>query len=375
MRNIHIGLIGGGQLGMLLVQKAIEFPVRVSVFDPNPTCSAAYFTHQFVQGDFDDYEAVLTFGRSCDVILFEIEKVNLDALLQLQKEGKKVISDPRSLAWIQDKSTQRQKLKEAGFPVPQFTCIAGSEIQNYTGPFPIVQKYRRDGYDGQGVVMHKDKASFASAKAIDSVLEEKIHLKHELSILVARTEQGEVAIYPPIEMVFDPQAHLVDYLIAPARVSQKVHDTALDIVRDMASKFDFVGIHAVELFVDQDDNIFVNEIAPRPHNSGHHTVSANVTSQYEQQIRIALGLPLGSVDMLSPCVLANLLGAGGPGVTHYQGMNQAYQIPNIQYTFYGKEEVRPYRKMGHALILEPSVERALESLETLKKTLTITSHE
>lgn len=375
MRNTQIGIIGGGQLGMFLLQTAIEFPVHVSIFDPDPECSASYFTKDFVQGNFDDKKALLDFSQSCDVLLYETERVSLDALREMQAMGKTVFSSPQSLEWIQDKGLQRETLDKAGFPVPNYELIDADKLSAYAGIFPIVQKWRKGGYDGQGVKILKQAQDLDDIHLVDSVFEELVDIKMELSVLVVRSPEGECKLYPPIEMVFDQEANLVDYLVAPARIEKSLHDKVLEISREMAEQLHFEGLYAIEFFVDHNGNIMVNEVSPRAHNSGHHTLSANVTSQYEQQIRLSLGLPLGSTDMLSPCVMVNLLGKGTPGPTRYKGLYKAFTIPNVQYMLYGKKEVRPHRKMGHALILEASIEKALERLSSIRETLSICRYE
>lgn len=374
MRNINLGIIGGGQLGMLLTQAAIQFPIHVSIYDPNPKCPASNYTKNYVQGDFDDFDAIVEFGKSCDVIIFELEKVNVKALLELQKMGKKVVSNPSDLLWIQDKGIQREKLAEQGFPMPKFENVAAADVRNYSGDFPVVQKWRTGGYDGYGVQIHENAESLAKAKEVDSIFEEKVEIKTELSVIVAR-DKTDTKVYPPVEMVFDPEANLVDHLISPAQIDQALNEKAIDLAKQIAEAFDFYGVYAIEMFLTESGEILVNEIAPRTHNSGHHTVSANITSQYEQQIRITLNLPLGSVEMISPCVLVNLLGDDATGPTNYEGIEQAYKIPNVQYVLYGKDEVKPKRKMGHALILEKDIPSALEKVKEIRNTLTITSYE
>lgn len=373
MRNTQIGIIGGGQLGMFLLQEAIPFPAHVSVYDPDPECSASFFTKNFSQGSFDDKEALLKFAAACDVLLFETEQVSLEALKELQAQGKKVYSSPQTLEWIQDKGVQRKKLDEAGFPVPKYELVDAGEL--YSGSFPIVQKWRKGGYDGLGVQILKNAEAFKKLDDVDLVFEELIDIKMELSVIIARDENGNVAVYPPVEMVFDPEANLVDYLVAPARIDQTIEARLVELAQEISEKLDFRGLYAIEFFLDQDDQLYVNEIAPRPHNSGHHTLSANVTSQYEQQIRMALGLPLGSTDMLSPCVMLNLLGEGEAGTTQYKGLDKAFTIPNVQYMLYGKNQVRPFRKMGHALILESDVEKALACIPSIRESLTICRYE
>ncbi|MDF2379688.1 MAG: 5-(carboxyamino)imidazole ribonucleotide synthase [Candidatus Gracilibacteria bacterium] len=375
MRNTQIGIIGGGQLGMFLLETAIEFPAHISIFDPDPHCSASFFTNSFTQGEFTNPDQIIAFGESCDVIVYETEKVHLGALKQLEKNGKKILASVQSLEWIHDKGIQKEKLKSLGFPVPDFKLVSKEEIQQYNGPFPIVFKWRKDGYDGKGVHIIRSKTDLEKIKATEGMFEELTPIKHEISVLIARDNQGNVAIYPPIEMVFDQEANLVDYLIAPARISSELEKKLIKLSTELAHKCDFEGMYAIEYFVDTSEKILVNEIAPRPHNSGHHTLSANVTSQYEQLIRLALNLPLGSTETLTPCVMVNLIGEGEPGPTQYKGIEKAFTIPNVQYMFYGKSEVRPNRKMGHALILESDINTALNRIQDIRNSLSIISYE
>ncbi len=375
MKNVKIGIIGGGQLGLLLTQAAIDFPAHISIFDPNENCPAAIFTNHYTKGNFDDYQAILEFGKDKEVLIFETEKANVKALKELQEMGKKILSSPQTLEWIQDKGKQKEKLEAAGIPTSPFHYVAAEEVKNYPGPFPIVQKWRTGGYDGYGVQIHKNRETLSQAEARDSIFEALVDLEKEVSVLVARNEAGDLAIYPPVEMVFDPVANLVDYLLAPANINNKQSEALEGLTKKIAEKLEFIGIYAIEFFIDKKGEIYVNEISPRPHNSGHHTVSANVTSQYEQQIRIALGLPLGSTQQLSPCLMLNLLAENVTGETHYQGLKEAYEISNVQYVLYGKNEVRPSRKMGHALILEQNSAIALEKMKQIKNTLTITTNE
>lgn len=373
MRNITLGIIGGGQLGMLLIQKALEFPVKVNLYDPNPDCSAAHFCTEFFEGSFDDADKLYAFGQKCDVIIYELEKVDVETLLKLQAEGVRVVSKPETLEWIQDKGVQNQKLKESGLPIPEFEVYEADKVANYNGPFPVVQKWLKDGYDGQGVNICSAKEDL---QAVDCVLEEMVDIEKELSVIIARDEQGNVVSYDPVEMVFDPKANLVDYLIAPARIEPSLNAEAIRICEQAAKDFDFVGVYAFELFLTKDGRLLVNEISPRVHNSGHQTVSANKTSQYEQQVRIALELPLGSTEQISNCVLLNLLGAeGSSGETEYDGLKEAYEIPSVNYIFYGKTSSKPYRKMGHAIILEDDIQKAIAKVDLIKKTLTIKGNE
>lgn len=376
MKNTHIGIIGGGQLGLLLIQSAISFPVSVAVYDPNPECSAAGFAHEFVQGNFDDKEGLINFCKKCDVIIYENERINIEALKEVKAMGIGIVSDFEDLEWIQDKFVQRKKLQEADLPGPNFEEVMASEVRSYNGSLPVVQKFKTGGYDGMGVVIHKNEDSIKKAPEVDSVFEEMIDIKSELSVIIARSRKTkETVVYDAVELISNPEINLLDYLVSPARIDQSILDKAKEIGHQIAEKFDFNGIYAIELFLDQNDKILVNEISPRTHNSGHHTISTHVTSQYEQQIRVALGLPLGSIEEISPCVFVNLLADDSTGETTYKGLEEAYEISNVQYTFYGKKQVRPHRKMGHAVILEKNVEDAINKIDKIRNTLTITSHD
>lgn len=375
MKTQKIGILGGGQLAMLLAQAAIHFPVKISAYDPDANCSARSYVASFTQGNFDDTQKIIEFGKAHDVVIFETESIDIDALKALEADGIRVVSSPETLEWIRDKGKQKEVLRDAGAPIPAFEYVAASEVRNYNGTFPVVQKWRTGGYDGYGVTIHENADSLKNAKAVDSTFEEVIEIEKEISILLARGDAGDIAIYPPIEMVFDFATNMVDYLVAPAKITQIEKEELFAIAKNLAEKLNFIGIYAIECFIDKKGQIYVNEIAPRPHNSGHHTISANVASQYEQQIRIALGLPLGSTEQLMPCVMMNLLAENATGKTKYVGLEDALAIKNVQYTFYSKEQVRPSRKMGHAVIFEKTLEKALQKMNDVRTTLTITSDE
>ncbi len=374
MRSQKVGILGGGQLGMLLVQKAMELPITVKVLDPNPEASVANFVHDFIVGDLLDYETVLNFGQDCDIITFEIETVNTEALLQLKSQGKQVHPDPEVLKTIQDKGLQREFLEKHGFPQTKYQLLDEDAVKNYTGPFPIVQKLRTGGYDGKGVQIIKSTEDKNKILPGTSVFEELVEIQSELSILAARNPNGEIAVFPPIELIFHPEANLVDTLIAPARIADNQTTKAIELTKKLAEKLNIVGVFAVEMFIDKNSEVLINEISPRPHNSGHHTVFANVCSQYEQHLRAILNLPLGSTELLTPAVLINLLGdKNANGKTDYQGLVEAYKIPEAKLVFYGKSTVKPYRKMGHAVLIDKTIDQALKKADILRKTLTITN--
>lgn len=375
MENKRIGIVGGGQLGLLLTRAAIQFPASVAIYDPDPTCPAASYTQHFTQGKFDSYDDVLKFGNENDVIIFETESANSQALIDLEKSGKTVVSSPATLEWIQDKGLQKERLKNIGVLTSPFQLISGDDVKNYSGPFPIVQKWRKGGYDGYGVQILRSADDLAVAEEKDSVFEELVSIEKELSMILARSQSGEIVLYPPVEMVFDPDANLVDHLLAPAQISSDQVQEMEVICKKVAEELNFVGIYAIEFFLNKEGDIYVNEISPRPHNSGHHTIPGNVTSQYEQQIRIALGLPLGSTKQVHSCVLVNLLAENAQGDVQYIGLEEAFKIPNVQYTLYGKQKIRPYRKMGHAVIMETDLETAMGRMKAIRDTLRITTYD
>ena len=366
-----LGIVGGGQLGLLLVKKALDFQVHVAVYDPNPDCPAAPFTSDFTKGNFSDEAAIYKFGKKCDAVIFEIEKVSVSALKRLQSEGITVMSAPNTLKWIQDKGLQRQKYEEADLPQPGFKLLSKEEVKNYAGPYPMVQKLRTGGYDGKGVFILKGPES--ERPSLPSVFEELADIDLEISVIVARNESGEMAVYDPTEMHFDPDLNLVDLIYSPARIAPETAERAKALAKEIAEKLDFIGLYAIELFLTKSGELLINEVAPRPHNSGHQSIEGNVCSQYEMQLRLALGLPLGDPTLHTPNVLVNLIADNSKGETNVLGMEEASKIPGAYITLYGKKQVKPYRKMGHAVILGSDLKEAAKAAKELKSILKITA--
>jgi len=366
-----LGILGGGQLGLMMIRPCIDLGVDVSFLDPNPNCSVAPFTSQLTVGDFNDYETVLAFGRTVDVITVEIEHVNVDALEQLEKEGKRVNPSSQLLRTIQDKGLQKQFYVEKGIVSPAFKLIEGaSEIAT----FPIVQKMRTGGYDGQGVAILKSEDDLPKAFDVPSVLEDLVDLEMEVGVMVARNAQGEVQVFPPVTMDFDPDLNLVKYVVSPAEISEDLSNKCVRLAESVADKFALVGIMAVELFVTKAGEVLVNECAPRVHNSGHLTIEGTSISQFETHIRAVMGLPLPSVLITDPSVMVNLVGEPGhTGTPQLENTDEVLSLPGVYLHWYGKTETRPGRKMGHVTVVRNTIEKAKAVADEVLKKLKVIS--
>jgi 5-(carboxyamino)imidazole ribonucleotide synthase len=370
--SLRIGVLGGGQLGRMMIQSAIDFDARVEVMDPSADAPCRHFTHRFVQGDLQDAAAVVEFGRDLDCITIEIEHVSVDGLRELEQRGVRVIPKPDHLAIIQDKGLQKQFFADHGIPTSPFQLIDDVTEVGAMG-FPVVQKMRKGGYDGKGVVVLRDEASVANAFTVPSVLEAAVDIDKELSVIVARNSAGETRCFPVVEAVFDPVANLVDYLIAPAAISAAQAAEAERVARQVTECMEFEGLLAVELFLSQSGEILVNEVAPRTHNSGHHTIEANVTSQFEQHLRTVLNLPLGSTAPVHPVgAMVNIVGsADAQGTPDYQGIDIALATAGVHPHLYGKSQVKPFRKMGHVTITGASRDEVLGRMMRIREQLAV----
>ena len=359
-KSFHLGMIGGGQLGRMFIQESTNFDVHVHVLDPDENAPCKSLATSFTKGSLTDYDAVLNFGSDKDVITVEIENINIEALEVLEKQGKKVFPQPNVLRIIQDKGLQKEFYKEHNIPTADFFLIQNeSEINQYISSFPLMQKMRKGGYDGKGVQPLRESKDIAKAFSVPSILEKMIPFEKELSVIVARNEKGETAVYPTVECEFSPVANLVEFLFSPAAVSDKVEEEARKIAIDVIEKLGMVGLLAVEFFLLKDGSLLVNEIAPRPHNSGHHTIECNVTSQFEQHMRSILNLPLGSTRILQNGVMINLLGEEGyEGSAFYKGLEEVMAIDGVKVHLYGKEVTKSFRKMGHITVGNPSLTEA-----------------
>lgn len=350
--DFKLGMLGGGQLGRMFIQEALNYDVHVHCLDPDINAPCKNIAAEFTVGPLSDFDAVYRFGKDKQLITVEIENVNTDALKQLESEGIKVFPQPGVLEIIRDKGLQKSFYRDHSIPTAPFSLVNSPGEIPAGQQLPFVLKMRTGGYDGKGVQVVKDLEQIDPAFEKPCVVEEMIPFVKELSVIVARNEAGETAVYPVVECEFNPAANLVEFLFAPADISESIEKKAKEIAADVISKLNMVGLLAVELFLTADGQLLVNEIAPRPHNSGHHTIECNVTSQFEQHMRSILNAPLGSTRMLTPGVMINLLGEpGSEGKAHYEGLREVMKREGVKVHLYGKEFTKPMRKMGHVTII------------------------
>jgi 5-(carboxyamino)imidazole ribonucleotide synthase len=369
--NTKIGILGGGQLGRMFIENALRYDVEIHILDPAANAPCAHIADHFTQGDFKDYETVYQFGQTVDVITIEIEHVNTDALYQLEKEGKLVIPGAKAIETIKDKGLQKEFYAKHGIPSSEFRLTKNKEDLNSNLDFlPVFQKARKDGYDGKGVVHLRDEQSLVEAFDVPSVLEKSVDIEKEISVIVARDQKANMITYPAVELVFDPVYNLVDYLIAPAQISDTQTKRAIELALKVANKLDSPGIFAVELFLSKTGEILVNETAPRAHNSGHHTIEASISSQFDQHLRILLGLPLGSTKSYKAAAMINIVGSEKHlGPVRYLGIRAVAALENVYIHLYGKEQTKPGRKMGHVSVVGADFNEVLEKIQVVKDKL------
>jgi 5-(carboxyamino)imidazole ribonucleotide synthase len=371
-RSLKIGILGGGQLGKMLCLAAADWDLNISVLDPDPNCSARTYCTHYTQGHFNDFDKVMSFGASLDILTVEIEHVNTAALRELQKQGKIVHPDPALLELIQDKSKQKKWYVENDIPTEVFDyqSFKNSKPTHY----PIIWKATTGGYDGKGVALLENEADFDKMPDTPYLLEAKTDIDKEIAVMVARNSDGEVVTYPPVEMIFDKEANLLDYQLCPASLDKKTEKKARLLAEILIKKLELCGLLAVEMFLNKQGTLLVNEIAPRPHNSGHHTIETVETSQFEQHLRAILNLPLGSTRLLSPSVLLNIVGdKAHTGLAKYEGFDLMFKTAGAHLHLYGKAITKPFRKMGHLTIADVSVDKALQKALDLKKVLKVKS--
>ena len=372
-KRFKLGVLGGGQLGRMLQQPAISLDIDVHFLDPAPDAPCSTLSTGFVVGDFNDYQTVMDFGKDKDMITIEIENVNVKALEDLEKQGVAVCPSPKHLHIIKDKGLQKQFYANNNIPSSNFTLIESKAALSPTN-LPVVQKLRTGGYDGKGVQVLMNEHDLAQAFDGPCVLEALVDIEKELSVIVARNKSGEVAVYPTVELVFNPEANLVDFLLSPASITQEQENSAKELAMKVVEAMDFVGILAVEMFLDKTGNVLVNEVAPRTHNSGHQTIEANYTSQFEQHLRAILNLPLGDPSLRCPSAMINLLGEKGhAGPVVYEGMNEVLAMPKVYPHLYGKTSTKPFRKMGHVTVLGESIDEVKRNAERLQSTIRVIS--
>jgi 5-(carboxyamino)imidazole ribonucleotide synthase len=375
LSEYKIGILGAGQLGMMLLQAAVDYNLSIELLDPDPNAPCTTITNKIVTGSLTDFDTVYQFGKNKNLITIEIENVNVEALKQLEKEGVRVFPQPHIIELIQDKRVQKQFYSQHNIPTAEYVLIDSIEnLSQYESWLPAVQKLGKEGYDGRGVQMLHSTNDFVKAFTKPSLLEKKIDFDKELSVIVARNASGDVSNFPTVEMAFHPEHNLVEFLFAPAQVSEEIHVKAKEVAIKVIEALGLVGILAVEMFLTKSGDIIVNEVAPRPHNSGHQTIRANATSQYEQHWRAILNMPLASTQQLSPAAMVNILGADGySGPTHYEGLKETMQLSGVFPFLYGKKTTKPFRKMGHITIIDDSIEKVKEKAYVVKSLLKVVS--
>lgn len=372
-RNSTIALLGGGQLGRMFIENALRYPVRVHTLDPDPDAPCCLVAHRSVRGDLTDPSTVIEYARNADVVGIEIEHVSVDALRSLKAMGKRVIPDPDVLEIIQDKGRQKMFYLEHGLPTAPFALVEDqADMLEHQDLLPAFLKARTGGYDGKGVMALASETDIVNAFQGPCVLEQQVDIQLELAVLVVRDEGGAQVIYDPVEMVFDPRFNLVDHLRAPARVPASLQAAASQLAARVAEAFGAPGLYAVELFLTKQGELLVNETAPRAHNSGHHTIEACASSQFDQLLRVYMGWPLGDTTLRSPAAMINLVGEGGQGVADIKGINEILARPGVFIHLYGKKETRTGRKMGHVTVTGADDDQLDAAIAAVKMNCSVT---
>ena len=369
--GLKLGIIGGGQLGKIMSQKAKKMGFHVTILDPTFNCPAAQVSDKHIMGGFHDKDKLEQLVQETDVTTFELEHVDTSILKELFDNGHTIHPSPYVIELIQNKYEQKKLLDEKGIPVPAYKNVENDEDLSAFG-FPVIQKAKMGGYDGKGVQMLKTEADLEKRLPTESFIEELVDIDKELAVIVARNIEGQTKCYPVVEMLFDDRTNICDIVMAPAKISKEIEKKSVEISIKSIEALEGVGIFAVELFLTKQGEVLVNEIAPRPHNSGHYTVEACATSQFEQIIRAVTNLPLGSTKLISPAVMINLLGEEGyEGEPFIDGIHEALEIPELSFHFYGKTFTKPFRKMGHITVLDDDIDKALEKAMKAKNILKI----
>ncbi len=368
-----LGVLGGGQLGRMLIQSAIDFNLNVHVLDPNPQAPCHAIATQFTTGSLTDFNTVYAFGQACDLLTIEIENVNTSALKRLRDEGTPVYPEPEVIELIQDKRAQKQFYQQHGIPTADFVLTESrADLAQHADRLPAVHKLGRAGYDGRGVQVLRSANDLPQGFDAPGVLEELVDFEKEISVIVARNARGEVRTFPVVELVFHPEKNLVEYLFAPARLSEELRQRADRLARTVIEQLNMTGLLAVEMFVTPAGEVLVNEVAPRTHNSGHHTIEANVTSQFEQHLRAILDLPLGATTLKTPAAMVNLLGeAGHEGAARYEGLDAVLATDGAHVHLYGKTTTKPFRKMGHVTLTASDAETLPQRARWVQQTLKV----
>lgn len=370
-QDIHVGVLGGGQLGGMLIRHAIDFGLYIHILDHNRDATCARYTNHFVLGDPLDYDTVVNFGKDMDIITIEKEAVNVDALEYLAENGVKVFPSPEVVRIVQDKYSQKEFLQKHGIPVADGLLIKNKEeIYGYKERLPACLKMCRDGYDGKGVMMLRKEEDIESAFDVPCVLEDLVDIDKELAVIVSRNEEGSTSTYEPVEMIFDPEKNLLDYQLAPADITEQQVEDAMELAVKTAQALDLVGILAVEMFLTKEGKIIVNELAPRPHNSGHHTIEACVTSQYEQLIRAILGLQPGYTRAHKKSVMINILEPPADRKAEMDGlMERVMSTTDAHLHWYGKKNNKEGRKIGHITICGDTMQDVILKAKIVRNTI------
>jgi len=371
--DLRLGILGGGQLGRMLIQEAINFNASISVLDPDENAPCKNLCDHFEVGALDDFDTVYKFGKRVDLLTIEIEKVNVDALEKLEDEGVIVYPQARIIRLIQDKGLQKEFFKQNNIPTSPFQLISSREdLPKSKFALPYIQKLRKDGYDGRGVMKIMKEDDIPNAFEAPSLIEKWIDFEMEIGVIVARNENEEVKAFPCVEMEFNPQMNLVEYLIAPSLLSHDIQQKAELLAIKIAEDLKIVGLLAVEMFLTKEGEILVNELAPRPHNSGHQSIEGNITSQFGQHLRAIFNLPLGDTESKTNAVMINLLGEPEfQGLARYIGLEKALEMKGVYIHLYGKKYTKPFRKMGHVTIVNEDREKAIETARSVQRILKV----
>ncbi|CAM3583140.1 phosphoribosylaminoimidazole carboxylase, ATPase subunit [Flavobacterium saliperosum S13] len=377
--DFKLGILGGGQLGKMILAETRKFDIQTYVLDPSSEAPCQFGATKFFQGSLMDYETVYQFGKMVDVLTIEIENVNLDALDTLEAEGLKVYPSPKTLRMIQNKGRQKDFYVEKNIPTSAHQRFVGindlkQTLEKNELEFPFVWKCAQFGYDGNGVKIVRSALDLIDLPEVECIAEQMVPFKNELAVIVSRNVSGDIKTYPVVEMEFHPEANQVEYVICPARINKNVADKAQKVALQVSEAFNHVGLLAVEMFQTENDEILVNEVAPRPHNSGHYSIEASYTSQFEQHIRAILDLPLGNTDSKVAGIMVNLVGAEGfSGPVVYENIEKIMAIDGVTPHIYGKRETRPFRKMGHVTIVNENMTEARKIAEEVKNSIRVIS--
>lgn len=377
--DFKLGIISGGQLGKMLVLAASNWDIKTYILDKDVECPASGCCTKIIAGDPRSYEDVYRFGKTVDMLTFEVENVNIEALRQLKKEGKKINPSPEVIEMIQDKGLQKQFYADNNIPTAPFVLYGSRKeiieaVKDHRLQIPFVQKLRKGGYDGRGVAIIKSENDLNNLLDGASVAEQLVEVEKEISVIAARNANAEIKCFPVVEMLVNEKANLVEMLICPAGIKSSIESKASQLAEKIIASLNLSGLLAVEMFVDKNENVLVNEIAPRPHNSGHHTIESAITSQFEQMLRAIFNFPLGSTQLNSASVMINLLGEpDADGLVKYEGMTECLNIDGVKIHLYGKKLTKPFRKMGHVTVLGNTLEEAKEKAIIVKQKLKIKS--